>query len=927
MKLKYKLLAGVLSISSTLVISAETKETKGDRSYPATVKALGGMVTPVPMKADLRTLPLAKSWKQGDGIKQIPKRFYPPKDELSGIVREYSKDHLADKQTNFETYNNRAFTDVIINQDGQGFAGFNPPDTDMDIGKNYAIQAINASTFVVYDKTNGNVAAGPIAIDTLGTGSCATGAGDPIVIYDEAAERWFIQEFSSGGNFMCIYISMTDDPVSGGWNFYGFADTSFPDYPHFGVWPDAYYGVANAGNAVYAFDRTNMIAGNPARAFQTFHLTALDGYGFQVPTPADWDHHATLPMPPNGAPGIIMRHVDEEAHSNIAPNRATEDYLELYEFVVDFDNDANSSVTLATTIDIADFNSWLLNYTTFASVPQPNSSDRLDPIREAILNKLKYRNFGTHESITGVLATNIEPATAGSDVTAGLRWFELRRDAIIRGPSPWYLYQEGTYADTAALSQNRFMGSLAMDISGNIALAYSMTDTDTSVNPDGVPASLKYTGRLVSDPTGVMTFPETDLVIGAGANGSGRWGDYAGMGVDPVDGCTFWFTGEYASGSEWNTRISSFKSDACGEPTFVLSSNDTSQNVCTLSGSANVNGTINVVSVSGFTNDATLAFNPALPTGISGTLTPTIVTPGSSSSLALTVDNTVADGAHVVTVEGMATASDNRTIDFNINVTSTLPPAVTLTSPADAATGVSGSSVAYSWDAVAGADSYLIEIATDSGFSNIVESSTVFNNSFVSTVALASSSDAYWRVTANNSCGSGTISAVFMFTTSTEICYTTVTAIPDNVPAGVDNVLSVVDTGTLDGLTVSLQADHTWVGDLIFTLEHGGTTVVLMDRPGRVDSGVGCSSNNVDAIFDDASGTPVEDECATDPAIAGTLSPQEPLAGFNGAELSGDWVLNASDNIGLDTGSVISFCLIPTLSVSDLIFENGFETP
>jgi hypothetical protein len=245
-----------------------------------------------------------------------------------------------------------------------------------------------------------------------------------------------------------------------------------------------------------------------------------------------------------------MRHIDDEAHSAY-PDDAVNDLLEIYAFDVDWDTPANSTLTHLPDIVIADYNSWFTDYSTFYSVPQPNGGG-LDPIREVILNRLIYRNFGDHETLAGVFPTNINEATSGSDVNAGQRWFELRKV----GAGDWTLYQEGTY-QPGDDSENRFVGSLAMDQSGNIAMAYSFTDLDPAVDP-----SLKFTGRLRDDPLDAMSQVETLLVTGSGAGG-GRWGDYASMNVDPADDCTFWFTSEYTA-SNWATRVASFKFEACG---------------------------------------------------------------------------------------------------------------------------------------------------------------------------------------------------------------------------------------------------------------------------------------------------------------------------------------------------------------------------
>lgn len=556
-----------------LVIAPGLPADAEDGLHMRGAQAIGGPVTPTIVNIDIRDLPPARVWQPGDPVKEIPRRFHPPKDlGEEGYVA--NPDPLVDLQAATELRATDQFTTPLLNLSGQGYTGVNPPDTVGDVGPNHYIQAINdggGAVVQIYDKA-GNTIGGPFQMDSMGSGSCGSGYGDPIVLYDRLADRWFLQEFSSSGNYMCFYISQTADPVSGGWYHYGFQAPSFPDYPHFGVWPDAYYGTANENSAVYAFDRSNMIAGATARPMQRFGLSDLPGYGFQCATPADLDGPDA---PPAGAPGIIMRHIDEEAHSTFT-NNPTTDLLEIFAFTVDFDTPGNSSLDQLPDITITDFNSWFINYTTFYSVPQPGSSNGLDPIREVILNRLQYRNFSTHESLVGTLPTNAYTATSGSNVSAALRWFELRRTG-----GDWQLHQEGTFA-TGDFDENRFVGSIAMDQSGNMALGHSYTNVGaTPTSP-----SLRYTGRLTDDAPGVMTQVETQQVTGSGS-GSGRWGDYADMTVDPEDDCTYWFTSEYQNGGSWATQITSFRFDACGcdlvIPPPVANAAATAPNVITVS--------------------------------------------------------------------------------------------------------------------------------------------------------------------------------------------------------------------------------------------------------------------------------------------------------------------------------------------------------
>jgi hypothetical protein len=138
---------------------------------------------------------------------------------------------------------------------------------------------------------------------------------------------------------------------------------------------------------------------------------------------------------------------------------------------------------------------------------------------------------------------------------AGIRWYQLRDSG-----SGWAIYQQGSYAPD---SSHRWMGSAAMDRVGNIAIGYSVSSS--KVYP-----SIRYAGRLAGDPLNSLPQAEVGLVAGsASQEGTGRWGDYSEMTVDPTDDCTFWYTQEYISGTNavhwgnWFTRVGAFKFPTC----------------------------------------------------------------------------------------------------------------------------------------------------------------------------------------------------------------------------------------------------------------------------------------------------------------------------------------------------------------------------
>jgi Domain of unknown function DUF11 len=202
---------------------------------------------------------------------------------------------------------------------------------------------------------------------------------------------------------------------------------------------------------------------------------------------------------------------------------------------------SNSSFTSPQALNVAAFDG-----DTQRSVPQPGTAVLLDGLADdRLMNRLQYRNFTTHQT----LVTNLSVDNG----TGGLapRWFELRKVA-----GAWAVNQESTFKPSAL---NRWMGSVAMDGNGDMALGYSAGDAATA-------PELRYTGRLVSDSLSTMQ-PEGTLVGGGGSQtGTTRWGDYSQMSVDPTDDCTFWYTGEFytsTAGTTWATRIGSFRFPSC----------------------------------------------------------------------------------------------------------------------------------------------------------------------------------------------------------------------------------------------------------------------------------------------------------------------------------------------------------------------------
>jgi len=431
---------------------------------------------------------------------------------------------------------------------GAGYPGFAvtavPPDPNGAVGPNHYVQWVN-NAFVIFNKQGAQVQA-PISDNTFwsyfSTCNQLGGFSDPIVQYDRAADRWLVGEVALplfpglfGQYAQCFAVSTTSDPTGPYYLWaYGFG-TSINDYPKIAVWPDAYYVTWNIfqngsnfiGPKACAFDRNAMLSGAAAPARVCFQLpTAFDSL-----LPSDLDG-ATAP--PAGSPNFLMN-VDTAASA-----------LNLWKFHVDFTTPNQSTFTGPTSIPgVAAFTAPCTN--TPDCVPQPGTTMSLDSLGDRLMYRLAYRNFGDHESI---VANHTVVAPNGN---TGVRWYEIRDP----NGAPT-VYQQGSFAPD---SDYRWMASIAMDQSGNIAVGYSVSSSATY-------PSIRYTGWEVGDTPGTLQ-AETSLVAGGGSQtGYDRWGDYSAMRIDPIDDCTFWYTQEYQATTQtanWSTRIGSFKFSSCGQ--------------------------------------------------------------------------------------------------------------------------------------------------------------------------------------------------------------------------------------------------------------------------------------------------------------------------------------------------------------------------
>jgi hypothetical protein len=472
------------------------------------------------------------------------------------------------------------FSNPDPNFDGQSNRAGVPPDANGAVGRNHYIQMVNntsfgffveEASFIVFDKT-GTALTGAVPLSFLWviagfpvTDPCRMrGYGDPYVLYDHLADRWLMSQLANidptdpeSLQVECIAISRGPDPVTDGWYAYTFAPLRFSnDYPKIGVWPDGYYMITQEGYHrdqggsldATVFDRANMLNGNPC----SFQRKSFPGPPTIIMLPSD----LTGPPPAPGTPNLYVRPVDGDLFGG-------SDRIEIFEFHVDWEVPQNTTFTLVQTLTPADFSSDIcaggdpLQDLLQVCIEQPGGGTKLEALPVWPMGPLQYRNFGTYEALVFNHTVNVD----GTGL-AGIRWYELQRSG-----GSWSIHQQGTFSPPDGQRIHRWMGSIAMDEAGNMALGYSVSNNSAVSR---VFPGIRYTGRLASDPPGEMPFGEVTLVNGgASLRAFGRWGDYSAMRVDPVNGCTFWYTNEYiAADLSQLTRIGAFRFPTC--PTEVV---------------------------------------------------------------------------------------------------------------------------------------------------------------------------------------------------------------------------------------------------------------------------------------------------------------------------------------------------------------------
>lgn len=450
-----------------------------------------------------------------------------------------------------------------------------PPDTDGQVGPNHFVQMINLVT-TIFDKS-GNVVMQPVGSNVFWTGiggNCEpNNQGDPIVLYDEQADRWVVSQFAFPDNqrsfSQCVAVSQTPDPA-GGYNRYefNFDSIGFPDYPKHGIvtdsitmmanifvpfgrsfrWGGTFLGVMDK-NAMYAGDSASLIGSNIGTNEFGFIAGDLDGAG--------------------SAPALF------------ATAMSSNSQFDIWQADIDWNTEAFSLNRIAQ-IPVTPFDTDLCSASREACIPQPDSGPSLEALSDRLMHRLQLRDFGSYRTMVTAHTVDVGGGRAG------VRWYEFREQG-----GPWYLYQEGTFAPNDG--ENRWVPSAAMNAAGDIGVGYLMASANTFVSTAASGQSAAASGSGAFDADELVCAPGSGVQLNVN-----RAGDYSSTSVDPVSD-TFWHTNEVfveSASFQWATWICEFAVSGGGSgniaPTadFTFNCNDLS---CSFDGggSSDPDGTIN----------------------------------------------------------------------------------------------------------------------------------------------------------------------------------------------------------------------------------------------------------------------------------------------------------------------------------------------
>jgi Divergent InlB B-repeat domain len=811
---------------------------------------------------------------------------------------------------------------------GNAGAGW-PPDTNGDVGPVYYIQAVN-DAWGIFDKTTGTMVAGFTedqlwSTATTGTPCDANNFGDPVAIHDGVADRWVLTDFAFGtdllGNpvapfYQCFAVSKSGDPVAGGWYLYAVQmDTgttgappshTFTDYPKFGFWTDCLYMGANgfnndsgnyAGSVFAAFDRTALFSGaalSSANSSVGF-ISSDTSFGL---FPANLQGTSAGSQPPPGTPEYFVAESGTDYAFDVRKFQKGATAC-----------GAGSTLSGITSVSQASYD---LPYTASGNtniVSQPSVTRKLDSLADELMQRVVYRKLGSAESLWVVHTTcGAGTANCPAATPTSPQWAQIDVSGGTINTTP---VQQQIY--TVGDGLHRWMGSIAVDAQGNMAIGYDTSGTTAPNFP-----SIAYSGRLVTD--ALNQLPQTEVQMaaglgsqntcGAGCGGLSRWGDYSAMVIDPTDDCTFWYTNMYyaaashTTGAKWDTQIGSFKFPGCDAT------------VTTYTVTASVSGGHGTIS-------------PASQPVNAGATATFAVTPNSSYHIA----SVTGDTCTVSNTSGATWTSSAINQDCAVTATFAIDT-FTVTASVNGSHGT----IAPPSQSVNSGDAATFTVMPDVGYHVIsVIGSTCTPTQGTGTTWTAANITANCAVTATFEAD------VFTVTTSVSSGGGTATPLTQTVNAGASAAFTIIPAiGSHvqlvqgDTCTVSNTSGTTWTSsaihaDCAVSVTFAANTLVFTQQPG--DLLRGSVLGTIQVTEEDGSNNPVDDNATVTFSIAacnGTIELGSVQMVHGVATLSSTQVFYTAASalhIGASAGALSGISQDFAVTTDpDLLFADGFES-
>lgn len=776
-----------------------------------------------------------------------------------------------------------------------------PTDPALAVGPNHVIVVFNTG-FRIFDKAGNPLTAQLAPTNIFGTNGCC----DLTASYDHIADRWVLSLLGDGA---FVAVSKTNNPVTTEWNVYSYSAVS--DYQKLSVWSDGYYMTDNTSgaNRIYAFERSKMLAGDPAAKILAFPLPGIVTSGFYSP------QFLTLSDTNAPAPGNVpVLYMQDNAWSGV-----TDDHLKIWNLNVDWNTTANSTISSPVQLNTQPFIG-VFDGGSFSNLSQPNGGATIDALQATIMNQAQFKKFPTHNS---AVFNFVVDADATSGKLAAVRWFELRQNG---DGQPWSIYQEGTY--TSPNGKHAWHASLIMDIQGNIGMGYTaMGGTQNKY------VSSYYTGRRAADPLGTMTIAEQVIAEGNANIPGTRYGDYSKIDIDPSDYKTMWYINEYMNSGRKNV-VGVFKIAPNFTKDVGVVSIDT-PNTGALTSAETVKVTLYNFGEASQTNfPVNLKVNGN--NVATETFTGALAASGTAEFTFATKANLGTEGA-VYALQASTQLSGDED-----NSNNTITKSVTHSFQKD--TGVTEITAPNSGSYL-GSQSIVVKVSNfgTSAVSNLpvsyqVNSGTPIVENITATIAPGTTVNYtfttpynfalvqnYTIVAKTNLVGDGiptndsatkTISNSACATLSNNTQY----PIGPNMNTVTQSVISNPQSFILSDVNVKVNLTHSYVADIDMKLiAPDGTEVILAQDLG------GSGDNYTNTVFDDAAAVSITTGTAP---FTGTYRPQQPLSVLNGKQALGNWTLHITDDANTDGGNLLNWSVelcsnAPVLSTNNSEFNNA----